>query len=46
MYIGCGSFLLTGSQVVNKFIGGNVSANSRKRTINGYDGIWSCYGRN
>lgn len=28
MYIGCGSFLLTGSQVVNRFIGGNVSANS------------------
>ena len=27
MYIGCGSFLLTGSQVVNRFIGGNVSAN-------------------
>ena len=28
LYIGCGSFLLTGSQVVNRFIGGNVSANS------------------
>src|SRR5574344_2352595 len=27
LYIGCGSFLLTGSQVVNRFIGGNVSAN-------------------
>lgn len=27
MFIGCGTFLLTGSQVVNRFIGGNVSAN-------------------
>ena len=28
MFIGCGTFLLTGSQVINRFIGGNVSANS------------------
>src|SRR5574344_554095 len=33
MYIGCGSFLLTGSQVVNKFIGGNVSANSGREQL-------------
>ena len=28
MFLGCGIFLLTGSQVVNRFIGNNVSANS------------------
>ena len=28
MFVGCGTFLLTGSQVVNRFIGSNVSANS------------------
>ena len=33
MFIGCGSFLLTGSQVVNRFIGGNVSANSGREQI-------------
>lgn len=33
MFIGCGSFLLTGSQVVNKFIGGNVSANSGREQM-------------
>ena len=33
MYIGCGSFLLTGSQVVNRFIGGNVSANSGREQL-------------
>ncbi len=33
MYIGCGAFLLTGSQVVNKFIGGNVSANSGREQL-------------
>lgn len=33
MFIGCGSFLLTGSQVVNRFIGGNVSANSGRETL-------------
>jgi len=26
LYIGCASFLLTGSQIINKFIGGNVAA--------------------
>ena len=33
MYIGCGSFLLTGSQVVNRFIGGNGSANSGREQL-------------
>ena len=33
MYIGCGAFLLTGSQVVNRFIGGNVSANSGREQL-------------
>ena len=33
MYIGCGTFLLTGSQVVNRFIGGNVSANSGREQL-------------
>ena len=33
MYIGCGSFLLTGSQVINRFIGSNVSANSGRDHI-------------
>src|SRR5574344_495305 len=33
MYIGCGSFLLTGSQVVNRFIGGNVPANSGREQL-------------
>ena len=28
MFVGCGTFLLTGSQIINRFIGGNVSANS------------------
>lgn len=28
MFLGCGIFLLTGSQVINRFIGSNVSANS------------------
>ena len=31
--IGCGSFLLTGSQVINRFIGGNVSANSGREQM-------------
>ena len=26
LYIGCASFLLTGSQIINKFIGGNMAA--------------------
>ena len=33
LYIGCASFLLTGSQVVNRFIGGNVSANSGREQL-------------
>lgn len=33
MYLGCGTFLLTGSQVVNKFIGGNVSANAGREQM-------------
>ena len=33
MFVGCGSFLLTGSQVVNRFIGGNVSANSGREQL-------------
>lgn len=33
LYIGCGTFLLTGSQVVNRFIGGNVSANSGREQL-------------
>ena len=33
MFIGCGSFLLTGSQVINRFIGANVSANSGREQI-------------
>lgn len=33
MYLGCGTFLLTGSQVVNKFIGGNVSANQGREQM-------------
>jgi len=28
IYLGCATFILTGSQVVNRFIGNNVSANS------------------
>lgn len=33
MYIGCATFLLTGSQAVNRFIGANVSANSGREQI-------------
>jgi len=33
LYIGCGTFLLTGSQVANKFIGSNVSANSGREHL-------------
>ena len=33
LYIGCGTFLITGSQVVNRFIGGNVSANSGREHL-------------
>lgn len=33
MYIGCATFLLTGSQAVNRFIGANVSANSGREQM-------------
>lgn len=33
MFIGCGTFLLTGSQVINRFIGTNVSANSGREQL-------------
>jgi hypothetical protein len=33
MFIGCGAFLLTGSQVINRFIGSNVSANSGREQL-------------
>lgn len=33
MFIGCGTFLLTGSQVINRFIGSNVSANSGREQL-------------
>ena len=33
MFIGCGTFLLTGSQVINRFIGANVSANSGREQL-------------
>lgn len=33
MFLGAGTFLLTGSQVVNRFIGGNVSANSGREQM-------------
>lgn len=33
LYLGCATFLLTGSQVVNRFIGSNVSANSGREQL-------------
>lgn len=33
MFIGCGSFLLTGSQTINRFIGANVSVNSGREQL-------------
>lgn len=33
MFVGCGSFLLTGSGVVNRFVGSNVSANSGREQL-------------
>lgn len=33
MYLGCATFLLTGSQAVNRFIGANVSANSGREQM-------------
>ena len=32
-YLGCATFILTGSQVVNRFIGSNVSANSGREHL-------------
>ncbi len=33
IYLGCATFILTGSQVVNRFIGSNVSANSGREHL-------------
>lgn len=33
MFVGCGTFLITGSQVINRFIGANVSANSGREQM-------------
>jgi hypothetical protein len=33
LYIGCSTFLLTGSQVINRFVGGNVAANSGREQL-------------
>lgn len=33
LYIGCATFLLTGSQVINRFVGGNVAANSGREQL-------------
>lgn len=33
MYLGCATFILTGSQVVNRFIGANVSASSGREQL-------------
>lgn len=33
LYLGCATFILTGSQVVNRFIGSNVSANSGREHL-------------
>ncbi len=33
LFVGCATFLLTGSQVVNRFIGSNVSANSGREQM-------------
>lgn len=33
MYLGCATFLLTGSQTINRFIGSNVSANSGREQL-------------
>ena len=45
MFIGCGSFLLTGSGVVNRFIGGNVSANSGREQMMAMMGFGRIAGR-
>lgn len=44
MYLGCGTFLLTGSQVVNKFIGGNVSANQGREQMMAMAGFGNTMG--
>ena len=41
LYLGCATFILTGSQVVNRFIGSNVSANSGREHLMALSG----YGR-
>ena len=33
LYLGCATFLMTGSQVINRFIGANVSANSGREHL-------------
>ncbi|MBR1376679.1 MAG: hypothetical protein IJ565_02580 [Bacilli bacterium] len=33
LYLGCGTFILTGSQVINRFIGANVSAASGREQL-------------
>ncbi|HPE14348.1 MAG TPA: hypothetical protein PLT65_00720 [Bacilli bacterium] len=33
LYVGCGTFILTGSQVINRFIGANVSAASGREQL-------------
>lgn len=33
LYLGCATFLLTGSQTINRFIGSNVSANSGREQL-------------
>lgn len=33
LFLGCGTFLITGSQVINRFIGSNVSANSGREQL-------------
>ena len=33
LYIGCATFLLTGSQVINRFVGGNVAVNSGREQL-------------
>ena len=33
LFVGCATFLITGSQVVNRFIGSNVSANSGREQL-------------
>lgn len=44
MFLGAATFLLTGSQVVNRFIGGNVSANSGRDQLMSLMGFGSFAG--